>query len=131
RLPVHSDQFIEPIGVAAFLRDEKNRRPLMCGKTLAVDEKLISLRLTAEDRMVVEHETAAALVLLKEHRGRQSADATADGDEIVHLAGFYSPGDRVFEAAIAHRMRGGHYIPCVAVRAAIVADAAVSVEGVS
>src|SRR6185295_2366641 len=28
-------------------------------------------------------------------------------------------------------MRGGHYVPCVAIRATIVADAAISVEGVS
>ena len=59
----------------------------MRDEPLPVDEKLVALRLAAEDRVVVEDETPAALVLLEEHRGRESAQPAADRDEIVRLAG--------------------------------------------
>ena len=59
----------------------------MRDETLPVDEELVALRLAAEDRMVVDHETAAALVLLEEHRRGEAAQPTAYRHQIVHLAG--------------------------------------------
>jgi hypothetical protein len=128
--PVHSDHVVEAIGVSAFLRHEVDRRRLVRDETLSVDEELVPLRFAAEDRVVVEDEAAAALVFLEEDRGGESADSTADGDEIVDLASVCGIHDSPFESAIAHRVSGAQDFPGVAVRVCVVADPAVAVEGI-
>src|SRR5207253_689460 len=97
---------------------------------LPVDEELVALCFTAEDRVVVDDEAATAFVFLEEDRGRESADSAADGDEVVRLAGVDGVGDTRFERAIAQRVSGAQDIPGVAVRVSVVANAAVAVEGV-
>ena len=52
----------------------------MSDEPVAVDEKLVALRLAAEDRVVVENKARAACrtAPFEEQRRRQSADASAD-----------------------------------------------------
>src|SRR5438105_2173568 len=80
--------------------------------------------------MVVDDETAPALVLLEEDRGSESADAAADRDEVVRLPGVDGGGDARFERAVAQRVPGAQHFPGIAVRVCIVADTTVAVEGV-
>src|SRR6185436_223258 len=94
---IHADHLIEPIGIAAFLRYEEDRRALVRDESLSVDEEFVALGLTAEDGVVVDDEATAALVFLKEDRGGESTDSAANGDEIVHLAGVDGTGDTRFE----------------------------------
>ena len=75
---------------------------------LSVDEELVALRLAAEDRVVVEDETASALALLEEHGGSEPADPAADGDEIVRLAGV--DGRRELRSNVPSRMACAAFI---------------------
>src|SRR5688572_23135839 len=86
RASIHPDEIVEAIGIAALLRHEKDRRGLVSGERLAIDEEFVALRFAAEDRVVVQHETASALVALEEHRGGEAAQSTADRHQVVHLA---------------------------------------------
>src|SRR6266566_1804763 len=127
---IHGDHLVEAVGVTAFLGDQEDRRALVRGEPLSVDEELVALRFAAEDGVVVDDERPSALVLLEEDRRGQSADATADGDEVVRLAGVAGLGDALLERAVAQCVSGAQYVPGVAVRVTVVADAAVAVEGV-
>ena len=80
--------------------------------------------------MVVDDEREAASVTLEEDCRGESTDAAADGDKVVHLAGVDGLGDALLERAVAQGMSGAQYLPSVAVRVTVVADAAVAVEGV-
>jgi len=102
----------------------------VCGEALPVDEEFVALRFAAEDRVIVDDEAAPALVFLEEDRGGESADAAADGDEVVYLAGVDGAGDARFERAVAQRVSGAQDLPGVPVRMAVVAYAAVAVEGI-
>src|SRR5437762_555851 len=93
---------------------------------LTVDEKLVALRLAAEDRVVVEHETPSTLALLEEYRRGQPAQPTADAHHVIGLTGVHGARDRALERSVAHGVRGGHHIVRVPVRPAVVADAAVA-----
>src|SRR5204863_7028676 len=66
---IHADHLVEPIGIAALAWHEEDRRALVRDESLPVDEKFVPLGFAAENRMVVEDETAPALVLLEEDRG--------------------------------------------------------------
>jgi len=91
---------------------------------LPVDEELVALRLAAEHRVVVEHETAAALTFLEEHRRGKSAQPSAHDRHVVRLAGVDDA--RALELPVAHRVRHGHDVVRVAVRPRVVTDAAVA-----
>src|SRR5204863_7270925 len=84
--PVHADHLIEAVGVSALAGNQEDRRALVRDDALSVDEKLVPARLAAEDRVVVEHQAAAALVLLEEDGRCQPAEPSADHDEVIHLA---------------------------------------------
>ena len=57
---IHSDHRVEAIGVTARLGHEEDRRALVRGESLSVDEELVTLRLATEDRVVVDDERASA-----------------------------------------------------------------------
>src|SRR5205085_3209789 len=99
RRSIHSDHVVELTGVAALLRHEEYRRALVRGEPLSVDEELVPLRFAAEDRVIVDDERAPAFVFLEEDRGGESGDSTADGDEVVDLAGVSGVGDLRLESA--------------------------------
>src|SRR5438046_3215049 len=102
----------------------------MGGEPLSVDEEFVALRFAAEDRVIVDDERASAFVFLEEDRGGESADSTADGDEVVDLAGVSRVGDSLFESAIAQRVSGAQHVPGVAVGVGVVTDAAVAIKGI-
>jgi hypothetical protein len=99
-------------------------------EALSIDAEFVALGFAAEDRVIVDDERATAFVLLEKDRGGESRDSAADGDEVVDLAGVSGFRDLGFERAIAHRVSGANDFPGVAVRMTVVADAAVTVEGV-
>src|SRR5947207_2398915 len=101
---IHSDHVVELTGVSALLRHEEDRRALVRGEPLSVDEELVALRFAAEDHVIIHHEATTTTVFLEEDRGGESADPAADGDEVVDLAGVRGVADSLFERAIAHRM---------------------------
>src|SRR6266487_304499 len=50
----------------------------------------------------------------------------SNGDEVVRLAGVAGLGDALLERAVAQCVSGAQYVPGVAVRVTVVADAAVA-----
>src|SRR6476620_8868805 len=71
-----------------------NRRTLIRHNALAIDQKFILFGLTAEDRMVLQHETFLvwARLPLKQQGCRQPADSSTDDHTIKGLSGL----DHVF-----------------------------------
>src|SRR4029077_20058332 len=109
---------------------EEDGRALVRGETLAVDKELVAFGLAPEDRVVVDDERASAFVSLEEHRRREAADPSADGDQLVGLACVRRVCDSLFENAVAHCMSGAQDFPGVAVGVRVIADPAVAVEGI-
>src|SRR5206468_5863547 len=128
---IHPNQFVERIGVASLLRDEKDRRSLVREDALPIHAKFVSLGFASEDRMIVEDEAASALVLLEEHGCGESADTAANRNHVEDLAGIGCCGDAPLEESVAHRVSWRQYVPGVAIRLSIIANTPVAVERVS
>ena len=130
--PIHADQIVEGVGVAALLGDQEDRRALVSHNGLARDAELVALRLPAEDRVVVEHQTAAppappATFFLEEDCRGEPADPAAHHDQVVHLPGVDRVSDRAVKRPVAQAMRRGHHVVHVAMRAGVVTDPTVAV----
>ena len=94
---------------------------------VTVDAELVALGLAAEDRVVVEHETATAALFLEEHRRREPADPATDAHQIVQLARVIGARDGALKISVAQAMPHRHDVVSVAVGAGVVPDAAVPV----
>ena len=73
-----------------------------------VHAKFVALGVSAEVVVIIENEDARFVAgrLAVEMRGRQSADAAADDDQVVGFAGIFGLARRIPESSIAKAVRG-------------------------
>jgi len=122
--------FVKLIGVSALLRHEEDRRALVSGERLSVDEEFIALRLAAKDRVIVDDERASAFVFLEKIAAASPLIPPPTATRSYISPVFYRIGDALLELPVAHRVASTQDIPGVAVGVSVVADAAVAVEGI-
>ena len=96
---------------------------------LAVHQKLVALRLAAEDGMILQHQTGSVSTALarEKQRRRQPADPTAHHHAVVLLARVRNVGGQRIKDMIADLVRLRHYLESISVRIAVFAHAAVAV----
>ncbi len=90
---------------------------------MAVDQKLVQLRLATEDRMVVQQQ-AGPPAFLVERVGRHQPRESAPHHDQVERPRVDGPGRRPVPVAFPDGMGGVHHLVRVAVRPAVIADAA-------
>src|SRR5690242_8556764 len=101
----------------------------MRDKPLAVYHELIAPRLAPKDGVILQHETWAvrSRLAVEEQRGRQSADAAAHHHTIKLFPGVAAVRGKLVENPVPDSMGVGHHGIGVAVRAAVITDAAIAV----
>ena len=102
----------------------------MCDQSLAFHQKLILLRLTAEHRMVFNDQAfhSRAGLTLEEQGGSESANSATNDYAVIELAGIDDVLGKRIVHAVTNRMTRFENISGVAIRRAVVADAAVTRE---
>ena len=105
---------------------------LRTGQVHAVDEKVVAFCLTAEHRVVVEHERAAGRMQApKMMRRTEPGESCTDDDQVVLLPRVDRIGRCRAKASCADLVRSLHEPGRVAVRVRVVAEAAGSVPVVA
>jgi hypothetical protein len=107
-----------------------DRRALVCDKLLAVDQKLILLRLAAENGMVFEDQTFhTGTGFTLEKRGcSEPADSAADNYAVIDLPCINDSRRKRIVQAVTNRMTSLQDIPSVSIRVAVFTDAAITSE---
>ena len=97
-------------------------------QAVAVDEKLIALGFTAEDRMIVHDQTVLpfARQLLEDQRSGQTADTATDDYTVAGLSRVDNVRGESFEFAVPNAVPGLHYGHGVAIGCRVVANARVA-----
>ncbi len=125
---VESDGVVEGLEGRTLEGGEEHCRALGCDQVMAVYFELISARFAAEDLVVFEDQAGALLVAFDKCLGRrQSADSASDDDAVVGLFDHVVVTEGHVVESVAYSVAGGHHRIGVAVRAFVVAYAAVSV----
>src|SRR5262249_10933780 len=95
------------------------------GEMIAIDIELVLLGLTAEDRMLIEHQDrAVGAPLAISAAGGHASDATTDDNDIRSLASIDRRPQRLVEFLVTDPpVRGVHYLVSVAVGPAVIAYA--------
>src|SRR4051812_10534686 len=100
----------------------------MRDQAMAIDEKLVTLALPAENWMVIEHQARLPLTsqLLEGERGCQTTDAPTDNDAVIGLVRVDRTGWKALEFSISNPVAGVDDCLGVAVGIRVIADAAVA-----
>src|SRR4051812_27423225 len=100
----------------------------MRDQAMAIDEKLVTLALAAEDWMVIEHQARLPLAsqLLEGQRRCQTTDAPTDNDAVIGLLRIDRTGWKALEFSISNPVAGVDHCLGVAVGIRVVADATVA-----
>ena len=100
------------------------RRALVSHQPVTVDLELVALGFAAEDRVIVQHQAghAGTRPPVEDQRRGQTADAAADDDAVVRLAGLDCGRGKRVEDAVPDLVRLRQHIERVAVRGGVVAD---------
>ena len=96
----------------------------MCEQSLAFDQKLILLRLTAKNGMVFEDQTfhAGTGFTLEKQGSCKPADSAADNYAVIDLPRINDSRRKRIVQAVTNRMTGLQNIPSVAIGVAVFAD---------
>ncbi len=95
---------------------------------MAVDDKLIALRLTAKDRMIIQNKALAIFAGLPQEKqsSSQSADSTSHDNAVIDFASINSGGRKRLKFAIADSVTGLHNFVSVAIGSTVVANSSVA-----
>ena len=102
----------------------------MCDQSLAFDQKLILLRLAAENGMIFENQACHSRTgfTLEQQGARKSADSATDDYAVISLPGINNVRRKRIIQTVTDCMTRFQNIPSVAIRAAVFADAAITSE---
>src|SRR5580700_1373538 len=124
---VQSNGIVKACDETVRIGNQIDCRSLMRHEAFSIHLEFVLFRLTAKNRMILQNEARFVLPRfpLEEKRRRQAADSSADNDAVVRLSCLDSVGRQRLVSAVAHFVSNFHHRECIAVRAAVLADAAV------